>query len=316
MSEQNPFASEDGDRFESEDGDRFESEDGDRFESEERDVVPEKKGLSGCAIAAIGCGVIVLLGMIAAGIAVWWVSQNFREFGTDFAVIMMKEGLKELDVPDDQRQRMHARIDEIGKQFKEGKLTDKQVTSIFENIMEGPLLPAGISLFVKRVYIRDSGLDEEEKAAAHLAIQRYSRGVIDQSIPDATQQAVLDRISTRDFQGNRQFKQLLTDDELRAFIDAAKKAADDAEVANDVPEINFADEFDKAIDEALGQVGGAVEAQAGDAVIEEVSVEEPDEVHSEALGEDDGPAPEDTGSEAGDAVPSEVGAEALPETTE
>ena len=293
MSEQNPFASEDGDRFE--------SEDGDRFESEERDVVPEKKGLSGCAIAAIGCGVIVLLGMIAAGIAVWWVSQNFREFGTDFAVIMMKEGLKELDVPDDQRQRMHARIDEIGKQFKEGKLTDKQVTSIFENIMEGPLLPAGISLFVKRVYIRDSGLDEEEKAAAHLAIQRYSRGVIDQSIPDATQQAVLDRISTRDFQGNRQFKQLLTDDELRAFIDAAKKAADDAEVANDVPEINFADEFDKAIDEALDEFGGVPRI---DEETQALPIEAPEELNHESSETADGEAPEK--AETNEAQPTET----------
>jgi hypothetical protein len=249
MSEQNPFAAEDDNRFGSEDDDRFDPEGEGR--------VPEKKGLSGCAIAAIGCGVIILLGLIAAGIAAWWVSENIREVGTDIAVSAMKEGLKELEVPDDQRQRMHARIDEIGEQFKQGNLELEQVGEIFKRISEGPLLPAGISLFVKRVYIRDSGLDEEEKAAAHLAIQRYSRGVIDKSISDATQQSVLDLISTKDLQGNRQFKQQLTDDELREFIEAARKAADDAGVATEVPEINFADEFDKAIDEALGEVGGA-----------------------------------------------------------
>ena len=65
-------------------------------------------------------------------------------------------------------------------------------------------------------------------------------------------------------QGQREFKQKLTDDEVRAFVDAAKQAADDAGVAEEVPEINFADEFDKAIDEALGET--AMPAAAPDVV--------------------------------------------------
>lgn len=244
------------------DRDAFESTDPfdspDPFESQDRDGTPEKKkGLSGCAIAGIGCGIIVVLLLIAAVIGALWLRDNGRNFGTDLAVTMMKEGLKELDVPDDQRQRMHARIDEVGNDFKEGKLDLEQVQAIFEKIGNGPLMPAGVSLFVKRVYIRDSGLDEAEKEAAHVAIQRFARGVIDESIPKAKREAVLDMISTKDAKGNRQFKEKLTDAELRAFIEAVSKAADEAGVPTEVPEINFADEFDKAIDEALGQVGGA-----------------------------------------------------------
>ncbi len=230
----------------------------DPFESQDQDVVPEKKGLSGCAIAGIGCAVIVVLGLIAAVLVGFWVARNARELGTDLAVSAMKEGLNELEVPDDQRQRMHARIDEVGQQFKDGKLELQQVGAIFEKLSESPILPAGVSLFVKRVYIRDSGLDEEEKAAAHIAIQRFSRGVIDRSIPDAKREAVLDMISTKDINGNRQFQQKLTDDELRAFIKAVTETADEAGVPPEVPEINFADEFDKAIDEALDEFGGGM----------------------------------------------------------
>ena len=86
----------------------------DPFQSFDKDAVPEKKGLSGCAIAGIGCGVIIILGGIAAVVGGLWVAQNAREFGTDIAVAAMKEGLNELEVPDDQRQRMHDRIDDIG----------------------------------------------------------------------------------------------------------------------------------------------------------------------------------------------------------
>lgn len=243
----------------------------DFFEPDDQEVQPKKKGLSGCAIAGIGCGVIVVLLLIVAGIGAWWVSKHGRQLGTDFAVTAMKEGLKELDVPDDQRQRMHARIDEVGQQFKEGKLELQQVGAIFEKLSQSPILPAGVSLFVKRVYIRDSGLDDVEKEAAHLAIQRFSRGVIDESIPEAERESVLDRISTKDLNGNRQFKQKLTDAELRDFIEAVTKAADDAGVAAEVPEINFADEFDKAIDEALGQVGGTALSEPSSSATEPAS---------------------------------------------
>lgn len=235
----------------------------DPFESQDQDVVPKKEGLSGCAIAGIGCAVVVVLGAIAAVLVGFWVANNAREFGTDLAVSAIKEGLNELEVPDDQRQRMHARIDEVGQQFKDGKLELQQVGAIFEKLSESPILPAGVSLFVKRVYIRDSGLDEEEKAAAHIAIQRFSRGVIDRSIPDAKRESVLDTISTKDINGNRQFQQKLTDDELRAFIKAVTETADEAGVPSEVPEINFADEFDKAIDEALDEFGGGLTVPPG-----------------------------------------------------
>jgi hypothetical protein len=217
----------------------------------------------------------------------------------------MKEGLNELEVPDDQRKRMHDRIDEVGQQFKDGKLEIEQVLAIFEKLSKSPILPAGVSLFVKRVYIRDSGLDEEEKAAADIAIQRFSRGVIDGSIPEAKREAVLDMISTKQADGNRQFKQKLTDDELRDFLKAVTETADEAGVPAEVPEINFADEFDKAIDEALGE---ALEEFGSPELIDELAqplpIEDPEELNHEASETADGEAPEK--AETNEAQPTET----------
>ena len=217
---------------------------------------PQKEGMSGCAIAAIGCGIAALVLVIIAVIGIWWLSSNVRNIGTDIAVSAMKDALQEIDVPEDQRQRMHTRIDEVGQQFKDGKLDMQQVVAIFEQLSKSPLLPAGIALVVRRAYLRDSELSEDEKAAADVSIQRFARGVIDKSIPEATRESILDMISSRDAEGNRTFKQQLTDDELREFVAATKQAADEAGVPEDVPEINFADEFDKAVDLALQQIQG------------------------------------------------------------
>jgi len=208
--------------------------------------------MSGCAKVAIGCGVIVLLLAIAGGIVGLWVANNARELGADLAGTLMKEGLKELQLPDDQRKRIFDRIDEVSQRFKDGEITIKEVGVIFKNIAKSPLMPAGMALVVDRVYLRDSGLDDDEQATARVAIQRFTHGTINESIPEAEVDKVLDTISTKNAQGNRQFRQPLSDAELRTFVKAAADAADKAEVPAEVPEVNFADEFDKAIDEALG----------------------------------------------------------------
>ena len=224
--------------------------------------IPEKKGMSGCAIAGIGCGVAFLVLLIAVVIGAIWIKNNARQFGTDMAVTAMKQGLSELDVPDDQRDRIHGRIDEVGQRFKDGELEMDQVALIFQKISDGPLMSAGMSLFFKRAYLKESGLSEEELEAADTSIQRFARGVIDETIPKDKSEAVIDMISVKDAQGQRTFKEELSDDELREFLKAATTAADDAGVAADVPEINFADEFDKSIDDALGQFDASGDTDA------------------------------------------------------
>lgn len=71
-------------------------------------------------------------------------------------------------------------------------------------------------------------------------------------IPQQELDTVLDTISEKkNNRDEREFKHPISDEELREFITKAKQAADDANVPEEVPEVNFADEFDKAIDEAL-----------------------------------------------------------------
>ncbi len=138
---------------------------------------PRKEGLSGCAIAAIGCGVVLVILLIVGGLGIWWVANNARTFGAEIAAEVLKASLQELDLPADQQVRIDARIDDIAQQFKDEKLTGEDVGRIFQRIAEGPLMPAGLALFVKRVYIRDSGLSDDEKVAAEIAIHRFARGV-------------------------------------------------------------------------------------------------------------------------------------------
>ena len=182
----------------------------------------------------------------------FWAINNWRFLAAESSSLFIKSAVRELQIPVAQRKRINQRLDQLAQQFTDGELTDEQLGRILKNIVEGPLLPAGSVLVVERQYLDDSGLDAVEKEAARGAIQRFAHGSLDESIPPETVSEVLDTISESGGpEGQRKFRQFLTDDELRDFVTAATEAADKAGVPAEVPDVNFADEFDKAVDAAL-----------------------------------------------------------------
>lgn len=214
-----------------------------------------KQPLSGFGIATMGCGAVIVGLLIVAGLGAWWVNNNYKTLGAEVAVSAMKDGLQELDIPADQRQRIHDRIDNVGKKYKDGELEMEQLAVIFARLAESPLLSAGASLFFKSAYLQHSGLSDEDKQSGEATIQRFARGIIDESIPRETTEAALNLISDSDGEGRREFRNKLTDEDLHHFFEFAKQAADDANVSDDAPPINYADEFEKAVDEAMDAAG-------------------------------------------------------------
>lgn len=223
-------------------------------------------GMGGCGKVAIGCGGLVLVLLIAAGIGGWWIANNLQNVGGAVGAMLLKAGVGELKLPDAQEQRIFDRIDQLALQIQNGEISEKEGEALIRNIFQGPLFPAAMAQIVERAYLDASGLDDEEKAAARLTIRRFTHGAVREMIPEDAMNSVLDFISTRNANNERQFKDKLTDEELRAFLEAAKAAADDASVPDDVPAINFADEFDKAVDAALEKpvAGDAEETDAMD----------------------------------------------------
>lgn len=209
---------------------------------------PRSQGMDAVTAVALGCGCLVVVALLGVAATTFWVANNLDRMvaGATKAVI---EGV---GLPDDQEQRILARIDELAEQIRNGEISEEEGGAIIKNILEGPILPAAISLGVIRGYIDESGLDDEEKQAGRTAVYRLTHGAIYQMIPQEKLDPVLDHISTRKANNQREFRQSLSDDEVRAFIAAAKEAAGEAGVPEDLPEINFADEFDKAVDKALG----------------------------------------------------------------
>lgn len=222
---------------------------------------PEKKGLSGCAIAGIGCGVLLLLGVIIAGAGAWYVASNFRSLASGATTTVLKESIKELRLPADQQARIEQRIDELGSLYEQGTIDLEDFVPIMEKITQGPLLTAGAALMVERKYLDRSNLADEQKAQVRQAVQRFMRGSMDKAIPEATRDQVMQIVTTPGSGPQRELKDTLSDAELLQFAEAAAEAADAASVPEKVEEVNLADAFDEAVDAALQDLGVQPAAQ-------------------------------------------------------
>jgi len=123
---------------------------------------------------------------------------------------------------------------------------------VLRNLGESPLFALAMVYGAEKKYVEPSGLSDQEKKDARLALQRAARGVYEKTISQNSIQRAMDRISTAGPNGERQLKERITDDELKAFLKDLKDLADKAEVPEEPFEVDIGEEFKKAVDKALG----------------------------------------------------------------
>ena len=212
---------------------------------------PRREGMSGCTIALIGCGAVAVLMVIGVAVGVWYVANNIRTIASNIAETVVIESVKDSKLPQDQKDRIVARVSQVKEDFQAGKISDEQVEQVFKNLAASPLLPLGAVEFYEEHYIKPSELSEEEKTAAIRTLERFARGVYEEKIPRDDIDKVTAPISEKNAQGEQELKDDPTADELRSMLKLAKERADKANVPDEPFEVNVADELDRAIDAGL-----------------------------------------------------------------
>jgi hypothetical protein len=206
----------------------------------------KKSGGHGCLIA-----IVVVLVLIGAG--VFFVVANFRSLAARAISYVIATTIENSDLPVDQKQKLVARIDRLRDDFIAGKITDEQLKRIAEEIVDGPLMPVGMMLFINEKHVAPSGLSEQEKQEARLTLQRVARGLNEKKITTTKLDPAWRVISTTDSKGKRELKKSVTDAELRDFLKLAKKEADDAKIVDAPLDVDLAKELDEAIERAMAE---------------------------------------------------------------
>ncbi|MCH2200400.1 MAG: hypothetical protein MK102_00405 [Fuerstiella sp.] len=209
--------------------------------------LPKSEGrgcLKGCLIAA---AVLLVLAMIAA----WIVSLNWRDWAGAFVRTGLEETLNETDLPAEEKEQIQEQVERVVTAFEEGTLTGAQVELLVDELVQSPLPGAVIAFTIEKQYFDRSGLSDEEKDAGRTTLRRCVRGYSDGDLTEEDVDAALVHVGTKDADGNWEFRDDVTDEELRKFLAEATERADTAGVAETVKEVDPSDEIKRIVDSIL-----------------------------------------------------------------
>lgn len=214
----------------------------------EQPTQPREKG-SGCLK---GCLIAAGIGLVLALLLAWYIYSNLRTWGSEFATMATDQMIEGSGLPEQEKAELKAEVKRLTDGFSDGSISFEQMQAVFLGLIESPLGSMFMVQAIEKQYLDVSGLTDEEKAAAKVTLQRYARGLASKKISLDSTDRVLVHVADKDAEGQWQIREQVTDEELKAFLEAAKTEADEAEVPEEVEPIDPSDELKKVIDEVLG----------------------------------------------------------------
>lgn len=213
---------------------------------------PPKSGCGGCGCWLTAFLVLLLIAILACAGVAWYVAANAASIGADIARSGINSVVQESQLPAEEKQAIMKQVDRVVKGVKQGDITFNDFTQVAQKLEKSPLLTTIMVMTAEEKYIKPSGLTDEEKEAARLAIRRLVQGVVEEKISQEDLKHPLEVIMYEDAENKQQLKERISDEELREFVKRCKDLADTASVAEDPAPVKISDEIKKLIEESLG----------------------------------------------------------------
>ena len=210
------------------------------------------KTQSGIATALLVGLIAFFLIFVAVGV---YAVNNYNVWIAHGITAGMNAVIKGSAIPEQEK----AEVTQIISQLKEGYLAEEitmaELGLVLEAIGACPALPIGLVVQFEQSYVEPSGLNRDEKMAARLHLNRLARGLADGRIDWSVIEETLDPISDPGADGNQKLRSpdRVSDTEILEVLVTAKEIADEAEISEEMIEVDISDEFKKSVEEALGR---------------------------------------------------------------
>ena len=225
------------------------SQNNSKFHQSQWGSIMRREGLaSGCLIAII----VTLAVLIGAGI---YIASNFKHWAAEGVTVAMALVIQESALPDDEQSEIIGILHQLKEDFQNDDITLEELGLILEAIPNCPALSIGMMTQFEASYVIPSTLSDEEKIEANLTLNRFAQGLSGGTISWEEAHEVSEPLTEIDAEGKQTLKEPgeITEDEIRQMLVAAKQASDTAGIPGAKIEIDISDEFQKAIEEAIGR---------------------------------------------------------------
>jgi hypothetical protein len=200
--------------------------------------------LMGCLIVM---GIIVVLGVVLG----FWVARNLRGWVADFGSQIFDQTIDSAEMAPQEKQEVKVQVERVKKAFQDEQISWGQLGTIMEKLAKSPLMPSLVVGAVEKQYFARSGLSDEEKAQGRKALARFASGAVEHKIDEKGIDAVMSHVADRRGPNGWQFRNNVTDQELRAAIKEAKSRADAAGVPEEPEKVDPSDVIKRIVDEEL-----------------------------------------------------------------
>jgi hypothetical protein len=220
-----------------------------KFHQPKYGLIIRREGLaSGCLIAII-VTVVILIG---AGI---YIASNFKHWAAEGVTVAMILLIEETALPDEEKSEIIDILNQLKEDFQNDDITLEELGLILQAIPSCPALTIGMMIQFEASYVKLSNLSNEEMIEANLTLNRFAQGLSNGSITWEEAHEVSEPLTTINAEGKQTLKEPgeITDDEIRQVLAAAKQAADNTGIPGVKIEIDISDEFQKAVEEAIGR---------------------------------------------------------------
>lgn len=194
--------------------------------------------------------------VLICGGAIWWVTANFKNIGTNFIASAVKQSVDASEMRAEDKKELNAQIDRVADGFKQNKINSQELGKIMEGLTKSPLFVVLIVYGVTHDYINRPGQDADVKARVERTLQRIARGTAEGKIKGEDLQKPLSTISQDPNQPAQpgqppQTKQHLSDEDLEKFLEDLKTLADEKGIPDEPYELNVGKEVKRIVDEAV-----------------------------------------------------------------
>ncbi len=218
---------------------------------------PKKSGWSGCLI---GCLVAFGLAVLLCGGVGFYAYSNASTWIISAARQGVSQLLQDSDLPAEEQTAIMDQFDRVTTAYQEGEITLQELGPVMQELVESPLMGAILLKAVESKYIDPSGLDDEEKADGKRTMHRLVRGMVEEKFDKDEIQKITSHFLLETQPNGApanpnqpQFKQSLTDEELRELLADGKTLADEKEIPDEDYDVKLSELIERVVDEALSK---------------------------------------------------------------
>ena len=209
----------------------------------------DQRGIAGGCLIAIALLIVLLVG---GGMLV---AKNYRVWAAKAVTLAMTAMINESNLPAEEKNQVIDIMDQVKENYLADEIQLEELGAILEAMGDCPSLAIGMVVQFEASYVTPSALSEAQKAAAHLHLNRFAQGLINDSIGWGQLEDVTAPIT----EATAKHEKTLTPPhrcstfEIQQVVANAKAAADQQNIPLAFMDIDISDEFLKTIESALGR---------------------------------------------------------------